>query len=86
VSEHIGISVRFFDLHRTFYALAVRRIVDVKTLSSMLVHCGTGFTLDTYTHVTGKMQLGAADKIGVFMDSAMPDKSGCKIIPFERVI
>ena len=49
-------------------------------------HYSAGFTLDTYTHVTGKMQLGAADKIGGFMDTAMPEKSERKIIPFERVV
>ena len=54
----------------TFATLAVKSGVDVKTLASMLGHYSAGFTLDTYTHVTGKMQLGAADKIGGFMDTA----------------
>ena len=82
----IDTSVRFHDLRHTFATLAVQSGVDVKTLASMLGHYSAGFTLDTYTHVTGKMQLGAADKIGGFMDTAMPEKSGCKIIPFESVI
>ena len=51
-----------------------------------------GFTLDTYTHVTAQMQRAAADKMGGFMENALPDESAPepeppkgKIIPFERV-
>ena len=67
---------------------------DVKTVSSMLGHYSAGFTLDTYTHVTNHMQLQAADKMGSFMDTALPKtaptppeppESGCKVIPFEMV-
>ena len=45
--------------------------VDVKTLSQMLGHFSSGFTLDTYTHVTDRMQEQAAEKIGNFMEMAM---------------
>lgn len=79
--------------------MAMQSGVDVKTLSSMLGHYSAGFTLDTYTHVTNGMQQSAADKVGGFMDEVTgtapvpepPDpeptsaKSGCKIIPFQRV-
>ena len=30
-------------------------------------HYSAGFTLDTYTHATMKMQIEAADKLGGFM-------------------
>ena len=63
--------------------------------SSMLGHYSAGFTLDTYTHVTNHMQLQAADKMGSFMDTALPETAptppeppesgGCKVIPFEMV-
>jgi len=33
----------------------------------MLGHFSSGFTLDTYTHVTTKMQEEAAEKMGSFM-------------------
>lgn len=58
----------------------------------MLGHYSAGFTLDTYTHVTEQMQQAAADKMGGFMENALPDGDGPKpespkgkIIPFERV-
>ena len=38
------------------------------TLSQMLGHYSAGFTLDTYTHVTTKMQQEAAAKLGAFME------------------
>ena len=36
--------------------------------TSMLGHYSSGFTLDTYTHVTDKMQQEAAEKMGNFME------------------
>lgn len=87
--------VRFHDLRHTFATLALQTGADVKTVSSMLGHYSAGFTLDTYTHVTNHMQLQAADKMGSFMDTALPEtvptppeppeSGGCKIIPFEMV-
>ena len=69
--------------------------MDVKTLSAMLGHVSAATTLDTYTHVTGDMQKGAAEKIGGFMQTATasitpeppdpPKQSRCKVIPFEMV-
>ena len=44
--------------------------MDIKTVSGMLGHYSSGFTLDTYTHVTDKMQREAAKKMGSFMDMA----------------
>lgn len=83
------------DLRHTFATLALQTGADVKTVSSMLGHYSAGFTLDTYTHVTNHMQLQAADKMGSFMDTALPETAptppeppesgGCKVIPFEMV-
>ena len=59
---------RFHDLRHTFATLALQNGVDIKTLSGMLGHYSSGFTLDTYTHVTRKMQEEAAEKMGQFME------------------
>lgn len=74
----IDVSVRFHDLRHTFATLALQNGVDVKTVSSMLGHYSAGFTLDTYTHVTTKMQQEAADKMGGFMDTATMFAEGPK--------
>jgi integrase len=66
----ISENVRFHDLRHTFATLALQNGVDVKTLSSILGHYSAGFTLDTYTHVTTKMQREAADKVAGFLDGA----------------
>ncbi|MDE6996970.1 MAG: site-specific integrase, partial [Oscillospiraceae bacterium] len=63
--------VRFHDLRHTFATLALQNGVDIKTLSGMLGHYSSGFTLDTYTHVTDKMQQEAAEKVGNFMEMAL---------------
>ncbi len=63
--------VRFHDLRHTFATLALQNGVDIKTLSGMLGHYSSGFTLDTYTHVTDKMQQEAAEKVGSFMEMAL---------------
>lgn len=63
--------VRFHDLRHTFATLALQNGVDVKTLSHMLGHYSSGFTLDTYTHVTNKMQQEAAEKMGNFMEMTL---------------
>jgi len=65
-------SIRFHDLRHTFATLAIQNGVDIKTLSSMLGHYSAGFTLDTYAHVTTKMQKEAANKMGRFMKQAVP--------------
>ncbi len=61
----------FHDLRHTFATLALQNGVDIKTLSGMLGHYSSGFTLDTYTHVTDKMQQEAAEKVGSFMEMAL---------------
>ena len=51
----------------TFATLAIQQGVDAKTVSNILGHYSAGFTLDTYTHVTGEMQKEAAQRMGSFM-------------------
>ena len=41
--------------------------MDIKTVFNILGHYSAGFTLDTYTHVTGEMQKEAAQRMGSFM-------------------
>ena len=55
------------DLRHTYATLAIQNGVDIKTVSNILGHYSAGFTLDTYTHVTGEMQKEAADRMGGFM-------------------
>lgn len=59
--------MRDTDLRHTFTNLAFQNSVGMKTLSSMLGHYSVGFTLDTYTYATTKMQIEASDKLGEFM-------------------
>ncbi len=60
--------VRFHDLRHTFATVALQNGVDIKTVSGMLGHFSSGFTLDTYTHITNRMQQDAAEKMGNFME------------------
>ena len=60
--------LRFHDLRHTFATHALANGVDAKTLSGILGHTKASFTLDTYTHVTRKMQEEAAEKMGQFME------------------
>ncbi|MFQ8798729.1 MAG: hypothetical protein ACLR7Y_06040 [Dysosmobacter sp.] len=51
--------------------MALQNGVDVKTVSSMLDHYSTGFTLDTYAHVTTDAQLKAAQTMGNILSRAV---------------
>ena len=64
-------NVRFHDLRHTFATLAIQNGVDAKTVSSILGHYSAGFTLDTYTHVTGEMQKEAANRVGNMIAQAV---------------
>ena len=63
--------VRFHDLRHTFATLAIQSGVDAKTVSSILGHYSAGFTLDTYTHVTGDMNKEAAKRVGSLIAQAV---------------
>lgn len=60
--------MRFHDLRHTFATHALTSGVDAKTLSGILGHTKTSFTLDTYTHVTGDMHRKASGIVGKFMN------------------
>ena len=60
-------NIPLHGLRHTFATLAIQQGVDAKTVSSILGHYSAGFTLDTYTHVTGEMQKEAAQRMGSFM-------------------
>ena len=64
-------SIRFHDLRHTFATHALTSGVDAKTLSGILGHTKTSFTLDTYTHVTGDMHRKASEIVGSFMEEFM---------------
>ena len=63
--------LRFHDLRHTFATHALTSGVDAKTLSGILGHTQTSFTLDTYTHVTGDMHRRASEIVGGFMEEFM---------------
>lgn len=60
-------SIRFHDLRHTFATHALSSGVDARTLSGILGHTNSSFTLDTYTHVTNDMQKNASTIVGRFM-------------------
>ena len=59
--------IRFHDLRHTFATHALASGIDVKTLSGILGHTRSAFTLDTYTHTTGDMQKRAAEIVEEFL-------------------
>mgnify|MGYP002797269941 FL=1 len=63
--------MRFHDLRHTLATHALTSGVDAKTLSGILGHTKTSFTLDTYTHVTGDMHRRASEIVGGFMEEFM---------------
>ena len=63
--------LRFHDLRHTFATHALTSGVDAKTLSGILGHTQTSFTLDTYTHVTGDMHRRASEIVGGFMEDLL---------------
>lgn len=67
----INHSIRVSRFIHTFAAMALQNGVDVKTVSSMLDHYSTGFTLDTYAHVTTDAQLKAAQTMGNILSRAV---------------
>ena len=65
------------DRH-TSAPLALLNGADVKTVSSMLGHCDTGFTLRTCTHATRQQQSRAAETMGNFMAQVMQGRKSSK--------
>ena len=73
-------NLRFHDLRHTFATHALTSGVDVKTLSGILGHTRSAFTLDTYTHTTGDMQRRAAEIVETFLTDIM----GEELKPWEE--
>mgnify|MGYP003256315318 CR=1 FL=1 len=72
--------LRFHDLRHTFATHALTSGVDVKTLSGILGHTRSAFTLDTYTHTTGDMQRRAAEIVETFLTDIL----GEELKPWEE--
>ena len=72
--------LRFHDLRHTFATHALTSGVDVKTLSGILGHTRSAFTLDTYTHTTGDMQRRAAE----IVETVLTDIFGEELKPWEE--
>ena len=68
------------DLRHTFATHALTSGVDIKTLSGILGHTRTAFTLDTYAHTTSDMQRRAAEIVGEFLT----DIFGEELKPWEE--
>ena len=53
--------IRFHDLRHTFATLQLANDQPIKIISEMMGHTRTAITQDLYTHVSARMQRGAAD-------------------------
>ena len=66
-----GLIFRFHDLRHTFLTLALQNDIDTKMVSGMLGHYSSGFTLDTYAHVTTAAQKEAVGTIGNLLSGSV---------------
>ena len=73
--------IRFHDLRHTFATLSIEQGQDIKTISHMLGHTDAGFTMNTYMHVTDKMQESVASALGNLISEKQQEKRN-KVIPF----
>ena len=58
---------RMHDLRHTFATLSIQNGTDIKTVSEMLGHATTAFTMDVYGHVTNTMQQDASRRMEHFI-------------------
>ena len=72
--------IRFHDLRHTFATHALANGVDIKTLSEILGHAKTSFTLDTYTHITDDMKKRASELVGNIMGEVL----GKDLLPWQN--
>ena len=61
--------LRFHDLRHTYAVNALQSGDDIKTVQGNLGHHTAAFTLDTYGHVTEKMQRDSADRMEQFIQA-----------------
>lgn len=75
-------NIRFHDLRHSFATLSLEQGMDIKTVSHMLGHTDAGFTMNTYMHVTDKMQQTVADTMGSLITTEEQNKRS-KVIQFS---
>jgi integrase len=63
-------ALRFHDLRHSYAVYALQRGIDIKTVQGNLGHHTAAFTLDTYGHVTERMQQDSADRMEEFIQAA----------------
>ena len=74
IVEQIGKpEMRFHDLRHTYATLSLQTGANIKTVSSMLGHATTAFTLDRYGHTTDPMRQDAADRMSAYIQSITND-------------
>ncbi|MCC8073296.1 MAG: tyrosine-type recombinase/integrase [Clostridiales bacterium] len=73
--------IRFHDLRHSFATLSLEQGMDIKTVSHMLGHTDAGFTMNTYMHVTDKMQQTVASAMGNLISEKENEKRN-KIIQY----
>lgn len=68
VVKKLGLDeTRLHDLRHTFATLSIQNGTDIKTVSEMLGHATTAFTMDVYGHVTNTMQQDASRRMEHFI-------------------
>lgn len=70
--------LRFHDLRHTYAVNALQSGDDIKTVQGNLGHHTAAFTLDTYGHVSEKMQRDSADRMEQFIQSVTEGPQGPK--------
>jgi len=69
VYKEIGLpSTRFHDLRHSYATAALDAGDSMKNVQTNLGHYSSAFTMDTYAHVTVKMQQESADKMEAFIN------------------
>lgn len=58
----------FHSLRHTFVSIMLENNVDIKTISEIVGHTKTSFTLDTYAHLLPNKKHDAVEKIGHYFD------------------
>ena len=67
--------IRLHDGRQTHATILGEHGVDIKTISERLGHSSTSFTMDTYQHVTRKMQRNAAKSFDAAFQESYNEKA-----------